>query len=165
MQRKTLTIIVTVIVAVVVIAGVGAYAASNYGTSDDPLVTMSYITETLTPSLESSFSSGVNAAVAELEDSFTEATQESPDSYKVVTLAYGQKITGSVGCELLLRVGTANCKAADKPGLVDTTDAGTIDNGASLTANHLYMVTIEGNGITATSSVVKVLAKGAYTVS
>lgn len=165
MKKKTMTMLITVLLVVAVIAGVGAYAASNYGTADDPLVTMSYITDTLTPELESLFNDKVNAAVEKLENSFVAATQQTSDSYKLVTLGNGQKIVGSVGCEMLLRIGTAKCAAASSPGLVDTTTASSIDNGNDLTANHLYMVTIEGNGITATSSVVKILVRGTYTVS
>jgi hypothetical protein len=48
---------------------------------------------------------------------------------------------------------------------VDTTAGGCLDSGGSLSANHLYLVTIDGGGLKATASTVKVLARGSYTVS
>jgi hypothetical protein len=45
------------------------------------------------------------------------------------------------------------------------TGGGTLNSGGSLTANHLYLVTIEGGGLKATASTVMVLIRGPYTVS
>ena len=54
-------------------------------------------------------------------------------------------------------------KAAESPGLVDTTDASSLNNGSALKANHLYLVSIGGNGITATSAA-KVIVRGDYSI-
>ena len=159
MKNKKLTLILSIALAVVVIAGVSVYAASNYGTSSDPLITLSYLNDTLTPQLMEDFQAELDKAAA------GQGSGGSADSYKVVTLSQGQTITGSVGCEFLLRIGSAAVKAADTPGLVDISSGGSIDNGAALTTNHLYMVTIEGHGISATASTVKVLVRGSYTIN
>jgi hypothetical protein len=89
----------------------------------------------------------------------------SADTYKLVTLNKGQVIKGSVGCEILLRIGSAKVSAASTPGLVDLTSGGTLNNGSALTSNHLYLVTIEGHGISATESSTKVLVRGSYVMS
>ena len=54
--------------------------------------------------------------------------------------------------------------ADDEPGLVDTSTAGNLADGGSLVKNHLYMVTINGNGIRAVGTV-KIVARGDYTIS
>ena len=77
----------------------------------------------------------------------------------------GQTLTGGVGCEVMLRVGSAVCVSPSDPGLVDETTASTLANGGALAQNHLYMMTIEGRGVRATAGTVKVLARGSYTVS
>ena len=79
-------------------------------------------------------------------------------------MSQGQTMTLEVGCEVLLRVGTATVKAGDSPALIDLSSAGTIENGAALTKNHLYLSTIAGRTITA-SGTVKVLVRGGYALS
>lgn len=86
-------------------------------------------------------------------------------SFQVVTLSMGQTLTGEVGCEVMLRIGTAVCVTDYAPGLIDTTDGTTLNDGGDLQTNHLYMVTIPTRGVTATADVVKVLARGSYTVN
>ena len=67
-------------------------------------------------------------------------------------------------CELLLRSGTATCVSDSSPGLVDMTDGATLANGGALKANHLYLATIEGRGVRA-STAVTIMVRGEYTVS
>ena len=69
-----------------------------------------------------------------------------------------------MGCEVMLRVGTAVCGASDSVGLIDTTSGATLPNGEALLVNHLYMATISPRWITATAPVVKVLARGPYSI-
>ena len=85
--------------------------------------------------------------------------------FVLVTMSSGQTLKGEVGTEVMLRVGTAVCTASSTPGLIDTTSAGTLNNGAALEKNHLYMMTIEDRGVKATASTVKVLVRGSYTVA
>ena len=82
----------------------------------------------------------------------------------MVELSAGQTLTGSAACELLLRSGTATCVSDSSPGLVDMTDGATLANGGALKANHLYLATIEGRGVRA-STAVTIMVRGEYTVS
>ncbi len=156
MKNRKLITILSIALAVVIIAGVSAYAATSFGTSSDPLITLSYLEKTLTPQLLEQFGDELETALS---------SNGGTSTYTVVTLAKGQTLTGAVGCEIMLRIGTASVSASDSPGLVDTTDASSLNNGSALKTNHLYMVTIGGNGIKATAATVKVIVRGSYTIS
>jgi hypothetical protein len=84
--------------------------------------------------------------------------------FTLVTLSRGQTVSCAVGTELLLRIGTAQAAGASAPALVDSTDGTTLTAGQALTANHMYMVTIQGNGFKATADTVKVLIRGDYLI-
>ena len=131
------------IVTVAVLAATGVAAAGSIGSADDPLVTYSYVNDTLKK----------------------EVLSEANGGFVLVTMKKGETLKGAVGTEVMLRVGTATCTASSAPGLIDTTSAGSIDNGAALSKNHLYMMTIEERGVKATAATVKVLVRGTYTVA
>ena len=88
----------------------------------------------------------------------------STSTYQVVTLSKGQSLKGTVGTEVMLRVGTAGCYATSSPGLIDTTDGSDLSGGKALVKNHLYMMTVEGRAVTATADTVKLLVRGNYTI-
>ena len=177
MKRKFKWLIA--VLAVTAIITVGAVALAAAGDSTDPLITLSYLNDVFAPSLQSKVDEAVDAneealkaeldAVIEewderLQTQVGDAEQESTSDFKVVTLTKGQKIVGQVGCEVMLRVGTAVCRSSDSTGLIDCTDATILGNGGSLVKNHLYMVTINTRTVEATANTVKVLVRGAYTV-
>ena len=84
--------------------------------------------------------------------------------FSVVTLSAGQSLQGSVGCELLLRSGSATCVASSAPGLIDSTGGTTLPGGSAVEPNHLYLVTADGRGIRASTDVT-VLVRGGYTIA
>ena len=159
-KNKLTTLLVFVLVAVV-FAGVGAYAATTIGTQSDPLVTLSYLNERLYPQLVSQISDKADEMAAQIKSSM--GTSGGVDSYAVVSLSKGQKLVGSVGCEVLLRIGNASVIAQDNPGLVDTTAGNALNAGSAVPKNHLCMVTIVGGGLQASDSV-KVIVRGSYTI-
>ena len=140
----------------------GVSFAAEAGSGADPLVTLSYLNDTF-----------FNSVMQRVDQKIAERTGQalpggsasSASSFVVVTLSGGQTLTGGIGCEVMLRVGSAVCVAPSDPGLIDETTAATLANGASLAQNHLYMMTIEGRGVRATGGTTKVLARGTYTVS
>lgn len=150
-----------------------AYAA-NAGGESDPLVTLSYLSGTYTQQVKAMVDQTVTERRTEMEQSLksilagnggTITTPSSGNSvFSVVTLAQGQSLVGDVGCEVMLRIGTAVCGAEDSVGLIDTTAGSVLGNGQSLAVNHLYMVTISPRRVTATSGTVKVLARGPYSI-
>lgn len=141
MKKKWILGLVCVLTAALL--GITGAVAANVGSQEDPLVTYSYLNDTFK-----------NEVLAEANGGFV-----------LVTMSNGQILKGEVGTEVMLRVGTAVCTASSTPGLIDTTSAGTLNNGAALEKNHLYMMTIEDRGVKATASTVKVLVRGSYTVA
>lgn len=158
-----------------------AHAASSgsAGSSNDPLVTLSYLNGTFARQVQTMVNDAVTARKAELEQALgnaaagngsvavnpgSSAPSGSGAVFSVVTLSRGQALVGNVGCEVMLRVGSATCGSPDTVGLIDTTSGDNLTNGGSLVINHLYMITIDGRWMTAASDTVKVLVRGPYTI-
>ena len=141
-----------------------AYAAA--GSANDPLVTLSYLNNTYAKKVQAMVDETVDARKAELEQALAKVLGQDGGGnvFTVVTLGKGQALVGEVGCEVMLRVGSAVCDVENSVGLIDTTSGGVLGNGGALVTNHLYMVTISPRTVTATSGTVKVLARGPYTI-
>ena len=146
--------------AILLAVGITVYAAANYGSREDPLITKSYLDSVVQPELEAELQTRLEAALAQ-------TGTDGGGDFTVLTLQNGQRITAGVGTEVLPRFGSVLAYAYDSAdvAVVDTTAAVSVMNGAALSANHLYMVTIRGNGFTAASDNTKVLISGEYTVS
>lgn len=156
----------------------GAALAAG-GDENDPLVTLSYLEETVLPHILGRVEDSADKRQAELEKDFSaqisqykkeaaELAQTTGDgesaSYALITLNAGQTMYLDVGCELMLRVGTVKVNAATSPALIDIATGASVNNGASLTKNHLYMATIPDRTLTPTAATVKLLVRGGYTV-
>ncbi|MDR3149793.1 MAG: hypothetical protein LBT88_07280 [Oscillospiraceae bacterium] len=151
-------------VMILLAAGIAASAAGNYGSESDPLVTLSYLNDVITPSLKTESKAALDTKLAELETQLGgRAGGSGSSAFEVVSVSAGQRVKCSAGTELIARVGNISCSADSSPGLVDGTDGKTIDNGSALAKNHLYVVTIDGNGFKASESA-KVLIQGGYTI-
>ena len=163
--------------------GAGALAASCLvmgaalaaGDQEDPLVTLSYLNQTAIPQIVEQVEDRTAQRQEELEESFrtqlnqyqqgNQGGETASAGYTLVTMAQGQVMRLEVGCEVLLRVGSASVQAASSPALIDLSSAGTVGAGTSLEKNHLYMSTIEGRTLTADAGTVKLLVRGGYTVA
>ena len=156
--------------ALLLTVGITALAAA--GTSENPLVTLSYLTDTFTNAVLSQTNTEIASAQATCErnlDAKISALQTGSGSagtgaFSVVSLKQGQVLTGSVGCEVMLRIGTAVCVSDGATGLIDTTTGGTLSGGSGLEQNHLYLVSINTRGVQAATAG-KVLVRGPYTLS
>ena len=111
--------------------------AADAGSSGDPLVTLSYLNDTY-----------LNSILNRVDSKIT--SRNTTISQQIASLE---------------KVGTASCVASSTPGLIDSTAGNTINNGAALTKNHLYMATIEGRSVKATAATVKVMVRGGYTIA
>jgi hypothetical protein len=173
-KKRKLAVYIAVALAAAAVSGITIYAATSAGTQSDPFVTLSYLNNKFAPQLMQELNGEISAAtdrlMKQLDEKLAETPgggetrPESPNVFKVVTLSKGQTLKCSVGAELLLRIGSASV-VGQSPGLVDSTDGSALGSGGVLTVNHLYMVTIEGNGIKAGADTVKIMARGEYTVS
>ena len=160
---------------VLVTAAVGSAFAA--GDKSDPLVTLSYLEQTVIPAIvqqaEKAADSKKTALTAEFDKKLAEYEKQLNNSssggdsatYSVVTLSQGQQLKLEVGCEVMLRIGSATVVSGTEPGLIDVTTGGTLNNGKALEKNHLYMATIADRTLTATAGDVKLLVRGGYAIS
>lgn len=164
------------------VLAVAVMATGGPGSEGDPLVTLSYLNETFMAQLLGKVDEKLETRDKELADKLDAQVQQDTQalaeklgtsannstgkagSFTVVTLSSGQTLYGEIGCEVMLRVGTASCVSSSSPGLIDGTDASTLDNGGALVQNHLYMMTIEDRGVVATAATTKLLVCGSYSI-
>lgn len=158
----------------------GVVIAAGEGTQADPLITLSYLNQTAIPAVLEQVDGKVAAYQQELAQKLDQAIQQytanmeelvgdrsaeqNAASYTVVTLKKDQQLNMDIGCEVMLRIGTAQCVSPSNPGLINTTTGATLNNGSALEVNHLYMATITGRSIQATANTTKVLVRGGYTI-
>ncbi|MDR1131853.1 MAG: hypothetical protein LBL15_05500 [Oscillospiraceae bacterium] len=158
MKKKRVLTVAAAVLNLAAGIGVGAYAASNFGTQADPLVAKSYLDQTVTPKLQAQFNAALDEKVQLMEQQISSAS--SGLGFTVVTLSGGQTLKGGPGSEIILRSGTATVNGS----LSDVTDGAALASGAVLAANHLCMAVAQGDGVKA-GSAATVLVRGAYTVS
>ena len=176
MKRRIANGVLILAVAVLVL-GLGAPAYATQGTQSDPFITLSYLTGVFKPQVmndvknaEQEMTKKFEDRIKALEDQLKsgggggQPATDTADRFHVVTLSRGQTLACSVGAEIMLRVGTAN-GVGTAPALVNYTSGTTLASGAALASNHMYLVTIEGNGVKATSETARLLVKGDYKVS
>ena len=180
MKRKLLSAVV-LIAAITLISGASIlFTNATANPQDDLFVSVGYLRQTFTPRViaelreeitraEQTLSQRFDAQLAALEARLVESAgggvqpQSPADTFRVITLSRGQRLTASVGTEIMLRIGTAT-GFGSAPALVDQTNGVTLAAGSSLVTNHMYLVTIEGNGIEGTADLVRVLVRGEFTV-
>lgn len=157
-----------------VLLGTGAALAAG-GDQSDPLVTLSYLNQTALPQIIKQVEDKTAAKQKELEQNLTDQINQYKQqagqgisggsaSYTLVSMTKGQVMSLGVGCELLLRVGSATVKANTSPALIDLSSGGTVGSGTSLTKNHLYMATIADRTLTASADA-KLLVRGSYSIA
>ena len=160
-KKKTLLILIAAGILALGI-GVGAYAASAFGSQSDPLIAKSYLDDVYAPDLRSQFESETDTKVQQLEQQITSVSSVATGSFQTVTVSYGQTLRCTAGSEFVLRSGSAN--AFTKDGISDLTAGSVVSSGSQISANHLCAASAADDGLTATGSVT-VLVRGVYSVS
>lgn len=165
-----------VLAAVVVVGGFSASATG--GDQSDPLVTLSYLTQVVTPELMEKVEEQVAAneqALAEkldgaindyseqMEQVLSQGTGES-SAYIVVSLPAGRTLQPEAGSELLLRSGGAQVSFGTAPVLLDATAGSSLEVGGALKTNHLYVAPLSSVGVTASADAV-FLVRGTYSIA
>lgn len=176
-KRSKTTAVAALCLAGLCVVGAATAAAADPGSQGDPIVTLSYLNQTVTPSLMNKVDKAVSANEKALVDKLNAAIDSytkqmdaalqnggtGSAAYSVVSLSSGQTMKLEVGCEVMLRAGSASCVSSSSPGLIDTTGGTTLDGGKALVKNHLYMATISDRSIKANGAV-KVLVRGGYSI-
>jgi len=147
-QRHLFGKILTVALAATVLLTITALAA---GTSQDPLVTLGYLTGTYKTNLLSEVNTAIAAKEKQLSAEFasqvaslshaSSGQMPSPAAteYRTVELQAGQSATVEAGGEVLVLSGTLQTPAV---GLTDVTAGTAVGINGTLTANHLYVASV-----------------------
>lgn len=186
--KKIRTIIAAASVALAL--GVTVLAAS-YDSSEDPLISLSYLTNIFKPEIEQKYEEKIEkleARLSELEntisdpvidtypeedepviDTTTENSNGAPaasSTYEVVELTYGDSLYAVTACDIMLRSGKAACIAPDaSQGIADYTDGYEVYNDQAIVKNHMLLIPRgDGRGIKALSESVFVMVRGDYTI-
>ena len=178
-KRVVFRLFVAALAALCLMSGI--VSAAGEGTQSDPLITLSYVTQTVIPAVLEQVNGKTVAYQQELVDKLDqsiqgysakmeelvgqEEAQQNAATYTVVTLKKDQQLKMDIGCEVMLRIGTARCVSPSNPGLINITNGATINNDGELVVNNLYMATITGRAVKATANTVKVLVRGGYTIT
>ena len=167
--------------AVIAVAALALLLGAAAGGQADPLITKSYLDEVAVPAILAQ----VDAKLESREDALADKLSGVAEQYRreleellessggttgggssvfaVVTVPAGQQLVGNTGCEFLLRSGSAVCVAESAPGLIDSTDGGTLASGGAVQPNHLYLITADSRGFPASTDVT-VLVRGNYSI-
>ena len=154
MIRKKFRTFLCVLLALAGLTAMAYTASGGAGSRSDPLVTLSYLTETFTGQVMEQ----VDKIIAQQDGQAAGVSR----TYAVVKLSAGQTLRGQAGCEVLLRSGRVSCNAANQPGLVDTTAGASVGGGTQLQMNHLYLMT-DVRTMTAAGDAT-LLVRGGYSV-
>jgi len=169
MKKRILTIALVILLMAGVSIGTWAIATSSYGTSSDPLITLSYLNDTLMPQILADFQTEMDAKVGELTAEFETQIRElegrlseytGGDVFATVTLQSGQSVTCQEGTEIMLRSGAAEAWSE----LSDLTGGENLASSGTLIKNHMYVVVSAGGGIGAKSDST-ILIRGSYTLN
>lgn len=128
--------------------GLSAVCSGAVGSDDDPLISLSYITNVVMPYIDEAVS---NTGTAEFE---------------VVEVPTGKSITAGGGAELILRSGkgVVSLDKSASGGFTDVTDGKDITSGEIAEANHhLICPRSDGRSIKAESKLY-IMVKGAYEI-
>ncbi|MDE6935147.1 MAG: hypothetical protein K2P26_06020 [Oscillospiraceae bacterium] len=172
MMKNKLRLFACVLLAAMALTAFAALSGGA-GSQGDPLVTLSYLNETFTKEIldkvdkaarerDAAVLEEADRLIVQAERELRGSVSEASPAYAAVTLSPGQTLSGSAGCELILRSGEAICTAGGYPGLVDTTTGGALGGGEALAENHLYLMT-DKRGVSASSEAV-LLVRGGYSV-
>lgn len=157
-KRKVLT---TVMIALLLIAAIYIVAiAADYGSADDPLISMSYLKEVLLPDIMNQVDSRVDTALSSW-------IHDSSQNYSVLQLSKGDVLIGGEGTEIIFRSGAAICISPYVDiGLSDVTQGTELLNGGALIKNHLYIIPRADNrGLKATVDQSFFMVRGTYQVN
>ncbi len=155
-KKRLAAITLALIIALMALV---AFAAEP-GSSDDPLVTKSYIDNAI-----SGVKSYVEEKLSQIKGSENGETTVLSTSYEIVRLAVGQRITFGESTELIVRMGKGSVIASEKGGIADVTAGRDLEGGEVTSANHLMIVPLgDGRGFEALEDVI-VMVKGTYQIN
>ena len=171
--------IAAVLLAAVLVTGLGAALASP-GTTEDPFVTLNYLTKTFYPEMEQAMLEQARKGTAEIEATAlaTLATLSSnylsqarpkdglySDAFLRLTLARDETLTLPAGSSLQFEAGVVSLSFSSGC-LIDVTDGTTVDANGTLTTGHHYIAAEDTTcTVTARSDVIYLSVRGHYSLT
>ena len=159
MKKKQTQILVLICIAIILLA---IFVLHIIRINSDPLVSVSYLNNTVQPELEKEFSNQLDVKADELQKSFAAAINDNTGAYKTVKIESGQKVSLGSDSEFVFVSGKA--KASKDNALSDVTSGQALKKDGSLVANHLYIALSDGASFQATEDTV-FMVRGVSTVS
>lgn len=129
----------------------GAGATTQPGTSEDPVVTKSYVDQQIQKVL-----GGATSTPTPVVPTPSTPTPSTPkdngntgtnDAVVIVDVKPGQKLIADAGAEFIVRNGKAVMYTLDTSGAADLTEGKDLTNGQAITTNHLLSFPRDGRGI------------------
>lgn len=149
-------IVIPAVFTLVLTAATSIAVIATPGDSNDPIVTLSYINDTVIPQIKEYIDSKLTSS--------PQAPSGGSSSYNLVNVKAGQKIIGSEGTEFVLRMGSGTIVATENGGVADLTDGIDLQNGSAVPPNHhLLSPKNDSRGIHMSTDGI-ILIKGTYTV-
>ena len=159
MKKTTKKILASISVATLIFMCIPSFAA-NPGSSDDPLVSLSYVNDVLIPQLKSYVNSQIPSKGQLGANSYSTG-----NTFDVVNVPAGKTVIGAQGCNMILRMGKGAVVASAKGGLADVTAGGDLQTGTSAPANHLLIVPVDDwRGITMLTDGI-LMINGTYSIN
>ncbi|MBE6613632.1 MAG: hypothetical protein E7632_14190 [Ruminococcaceae bacterium] len=158
----------------------------GYDAAGDPLVSLSYITEILTPAYDAkiaemekkvnAFSMQMSAQAAEitqlkaenaaLKEEIANREAEAAEGWQVIYLEQGAKLLAKSPMEVILRTGTAIVVSITSNGINDITDGTELYNAVEVPTFHCLLVPRgdDGRGIQVTSEGAYIMVRGEHEI-
>ena len=158
-MKNRIVLIIQIMIVVISVVVVTVFAADP-GTSDDPVVSKSYVDEQISELLKTLESGGtINVNGGTTTESNTKT------KYVPVHVAVGQKLLGGEGTEIILRVGRSFAVVPGKESLIDVTNGTELVDKNEIKKNHVIIVPRnDGRGVRVVEDA-WFLVKGDYTIS
>ncbi|WP_052019937.1 hypothetical protein [Paenibacillus sp. JCM 10914] len=135
-------------------------ASTSPGTTDDPVVTKSYVDQQIQQALNGSGGGSTNPTTPS-------QPSQGAEEVKNVALSPGKILIANPGTEFIVRSGNAVIYTEDKNGVADLTDGKDLLNGQAAPKNHLLSFPREGRGIQVKEGQQNgliVMVRGGYTI-
>lgn len=155
-RKNMMRTLIALATCLVIFGGIAVF--SEPGSSDDPVVTKSYIVDKVIPEIKAYIDERFGIAAS--EGVATAAT----DKFLVVNVAKGKEVICEAGTELILRMGKGTIIATEKGGLADVTAGYDLASGTAVPSNHHLIVPVaDGRGVRTEEDAI-LMIKGAYTI-
>ncbi|OAB37662.1 hypothetical protein PMSD_08885 [Paenibacillus macquariensis subsp. defensor] len=146
----------------------GAGSTTQPGTSDDPVVTKSYVDQQIQKALGGgTTTTPTPVPPTPVPPNPTDNGNSSANALVVVDVKPGETLIANAGTEFIVRNGKAVIYSPDANGVPDLTAGLDIKSGQPVTTNHLLSFPREGRGITVQDGQkygLVVMARGSYII-